>query len=812
MHELAHVAQTQHTTHADATPTVLGFGGSYQAAELDADRAAKAALRGESYRVSRFENATRGFGATAPVNPVTGQRDHSAIVHENQTEDEATRAGYSDRDAAMIYSGNWQRDMNQLILPKLQQANPVLYELLSIAHTMHFGFPIPNPQEFGTYDPVEHIDNPGGQRGNEIFNQSGENDSASSSVGNTLTPTPTKRGLLGAVMQDHDVNRDGIDDPPAPALANADPRYAATAAGMTGHIENPGDAAAFQVDQSGIPAYLQTSRNRLKQQLQRGLETIAAAGGDSARQDRGLRYAGEALHIMQDYYAHSNFVEIAMNILLESGVTPGTVPGASQPGQPQQRGARPLDLVQVLNLAQDDPRLANPQNRHEINTYVHGMQNGQVDPNRTNMRTQGGRQIMATGTFTLEDTAESLKAKLSGALQQMNPFEKGATKPSKAALAIMTWLEANPPYVGDVSGHIRQLGGILNTAKPGVHVILRGIGIGEQIMGTVEAGLERGVGAVREGFHAATGGVARLLGYSGNEQDQAAQAAHTQTDNNVQAAQAEGTRQRQTAERFLQRYDQLTSQLQNGTGLRDLYMYAYDANQVLTLENLAREIPVVGDQIAEVVKSAVDRIKEEARQALEAVWQRVLRQTIAELDAAISAAIGSTEVHNDTMPQGMTQPTHTDIAKDFDTHQHGTEDTFSVIEEGREWLRRLSGVGPTVQSAERALDGIVRDPSSAPSQIQQFVNEASSQLQVGQPGTHEDENHQHSHRHGGAWLAGLADDMAHRASNAILQSYRNASMSTSPTSGVTAFMGLWISGLLILRTLEVCGKERLCSV
>src|SRR4029079_17535464 len=124
----------------------------------------------------------------------------------------------------------------------------------------------------------EHIDNPGGLTGGDVNAQRAgrEGDSALAS-------------------------RDaGGDDPYAALDQRYRDQYNRVVASARDHeqtIENPTEAnEAFRVDESGIPIYMQTSRAQLKRRLREGLRLYAR---DAGQRDRALRYAGEALHIMQ---------------------------------------------------------------------------------------------------------------------------------------------------------------------------------------------------------------------------------------------------------------------------------------------------------------------------------------------------------------------------------------------------------------------------------------------------------------------------------------------------------------------------------
>jgi len=302
LHELAHTRQM-----GESAPQIMGHlpvASGTSSAEVDADNAASAALSGESYQVGSAPHAIHGFGATARVDE-EGNRVETDICHENQTLDAAEAAGLSEEQGDEMYSGNWQQDMNQALLPAgsdeallpigpefsaedlVTMFGPAIYEILNIAHFAHFGFGLDSSEEFGTYDPVAHLDNPGGQTGADVFDQA--SDSAA----------------------DENANAGSEDD----VFHEIDDRYADAHQHMSdnqvGEVLNPDDALAYQVDESGIPVYMTASAL----QMHDVFESAARAGGEVGGD--GLTYAGEALHIMQDFYAHSNFCEIAINILLQ---------------------------------------------------------------------------------------------------------------------------------------------------------------------------------------------------------------------------------------------------------------------------------------------------------------------------------------------------------------------------------------------------------------------------------------------------------------------------------------------------------------
>jgi len=739
MHELAHVAQTggQRAGGVHGKVEIGTATDSGDALEVDADKGAAAAVAGGSYSVQRAPLAVRGFGATS--------KDPNAIVHQNQTEQEAKKAGFSGDDASMIYSGNWNRDMNQLLIPTVREkleakGGPIVFSAMDLMHTLHFGYPIggapgeggkaPKPgsspgmagvKEFGTYDPVEHIDNPGGLTGADV----------------------NKPGSHAGDMQ----NAGGKEE----VYAEIDQRYkdqfAKMKAGLKAgenELANPEEKMdAFKVDESGIPVYMQASRTQLIKHLDDGLKQ--AQSGKPEDYNRALRYAGESLHIMQDYYAHSNFTEIAINILIDSKFSGNEV---SKEGK---------SFVETLELSQLEPSLADPKKTpNHLNSFVHKKDGKGVDGN--NMTTKGGKEVMATGTFTLEDTIHSLKEKLGIALNSLNPFEKGA---GEKAEKLVTWLESNPTYFKfKPTDSAAWIGEKMSSVQKGVDVLGKGLNIGLGVQGKVAAATEKGWGHVKGAWHSVWG-------------DDKQAAADVEAGNAKSAqTEAESEARQKAVANFTDEWAATASSLKSGS-LRSLLKFVSDTGAGLKLSKLAKMIPVVGDDAAKLVEEAVTAIKEFLREKLEAAFHSCMLQLTAEINAALAAALGSSEVHDKTGASSMTQPTHTDIAKDFDSGQNGTEDRFSLIEEVGEFFHRVGGAkkaGQTlVDKAKARFDAVMSKKSGVIEGLKGAANDISEEING--PAS-EEGTHKHQHRHDGAWLAPLADTLAHSSSKAILDAYK----------------------------------------
>jgi hypothetical protein len=759
MHELAHVAQTggQRAGGVHGKAEVGTATDARDALEVDADQGAAAAVAGQRYQVARAPLAVRGFGATA--------KTPTDIVHENQTRQEAEGVGFSKDDAAMMYSGNWNRDMNQLVVPAVIAAKeqlqvscgPAIFSAMDLLHTMHFGYPIggapeakapeakpgqppaprhPTPSpglagvaEFGAYDPVEHIDNPGGLTGHDGFRPGAH-------VG--------------------DLHYAGGEDQ---AYADTDPRYHAEyakAAARGDGIANADERLeAFKVDESGIPMYMQASRTQLIKHLEDGL--AQAKSGQPADYNRALRYAGESLHIMQDYYAHSNFTEIAMNILIDAKYQGGAVA----------KDGKGASFVERAGLATLNPDLADPKHAtHHLNSYVHRKQGKQVDPK--NMTTKAGKEVMATGTFTLEDSLHSLKEKMGIALTGLNPFERmmrsDGEKDERAASKadkLLTWLESNPVYFKYKPTEVgAKIGAKMQAVSGAIAKLGKGVNATLSLHSAVAPAMEQGAGHVAGVWNTALGDKAGAAAAVA-----AGDAKAAQIPKDDAARQAKVTA-------WTEHWNHAAEQLTHGD-LRAQYAFLKETGDATKLENIAELIPVIGDDLARMIKETKHSIKETIRAALEAAWNQTMLQLTAEINAGLARALGSSEVHDKTIASSMTQPTHTDIAKDFSADQNGTENRFALTEELGEYFDRVGGAKQAgkrlIAKGQARYDAVRSGKAGVVAGVEGAWHDLATE--VDGPKT-EEGTHKHQHRHDGAWLAPLADRLAHTSSRAILAAYK----------------------------------------
>lgn len=211
------------------------------------------------------------FGSGRNRGPQNMSFGHESI------EDSLEKAGFDKEERAKIYIGNWESDNSQVMVPLLVRGpKDVLFfkrdtfvKVVDVLCQLHFG---ENKfhvtrESLGVYWAEHHIDNPLG-----IEDGTGED--------SDFPPKCTPAEL-------------GID--PVRSMKN----YIATPGGWktaTGEVRKRIDLAIFH-----------------------------------GRTDKGMRQYGRALHVIEDYYAHSNFVELTLRKLGYNVYPWVPIPAAGRP-------------------------------------------------------------------------------------------------------------------------------------------------------------------------------------------------------------------------------------------------------------------------------------------------------------------------------------------------------------------------------------------------------------------------------------------------------------------------------------------------
>ncbi len=198
--------------------------------------------------------------------------------HEKIEQDALGRLGVSAERVAGVYFGNWQRDMSQVLVPAYHNILgrragflcDLLFEVLDVMAEARFGWRLDRVR-FGTYRWEEHIDNP------RDFG---------------VAIDPRRCAPLGI-------------DPARPEIAPD-----RTTPPLKLWAEGP----------EALPAYLHVSRQYVARQLSR----VLALSPASRSHRLGLEHFGNAMHVVEDMYAHSNFIELGLRALGRNDVNPMT--------------------------------------------------------------------------------------------------------------------------------------------------------------------------------------------------------------------------------------------------------------------------------------------------------------------------------------------------------------------------------------------------------------------------------------------------------------------------------------------------------
>jgi len=289
--------------------------------------------------------------AVPDLGRATGPQHFEAPKHQASLATAMEKVGFGDVEQREAYFGNWCRDISQAMVPTLHTTIGVqaTMTLVSSLAQLKFGRPV-TPDQLGMYDPVEHMDNPAGQIDSDLLqNQLGPEGMAVAGRGAFTTP-------------DRAIGPDAI-------------------------------AGLMQVDDAGVPAYIAQSRGYVKEQIGAAL----AAG----RNQEGLAHVGSFSHVVEDLFAHSNWIEIAFGQLVRDG-----------------RFRR-----QLAPAAKDDVERRVGLGQPPIETYAADVA----------AAGQAARPVLMTGTFAPgargHDTLISLKAEVQNMLSGHEPFaEEGSTE------------------------------------------------------------------------------------------------------------------------------------------------------------------------------------------------------------------------------------------------------------------------------------------------------------------------------------------------------------------------------------------------
>ena len=353
-HEAAHVVQQR----------APGPAADHVATEAEADQAAVDASLGRTPTIRHAGAGLQYFEAPK----------HSATLRTAMD-----KAGFSDKEQDAAYFGNWCRDLSQALVPALAgKIGPAAtFQLVNLMAIRHFGHGV-TPAQLGAYSTREHIDNPAG----------------TTASGHAPGITPGADDKIGDILDAGRRKIEGYPDTGKDPITGTAPGVA----GTSGEDKQTPEAmaAAFKVNEAGIPGYIQNS----KQYILEEYEAAKTAG----RNESGLYHVGNFSHTCEDLFAHSNFVEIAMGHLI-------TEHKVQLPELDQEFKAR--------EAAGEPP----------IETYAAEAKD----------KSGNARPILSTGTFTGasglgtktgHDTFISIGEELKNLIEEMDPFREEGDKAS----------------------------------------------------------------------------------------------------------------------------------------------------------------------------------------------------------------------------------------------------------------------------------------------------------------------------------------------------------------------------------------------
>ena len=343
-HELVHVVQQQGGGGGGGGGAATKVGARNDSAEVEADAVAKAVVAGgpaPAISTGHDPSTVRRFGAGF------GEDGHGSVE-----KDAAGKSGNS-QGLKEMYSGNFMRDMNQLNVPTVinnlkglpkDVANPkgdsiggkgaveITTALIKAMAILELGPEIAkkliNKGAIGAYRPEEHIDNPmgtgaadtivtntdpnrtdkDGKKGKKIEvgePRSGDGTVATKKVDKTAVDAADKvKAALGMADQVEVVDPKGTGQ-------DADRDRDLKGSAFDGNqVEN---AKLYEVSPGGLANHIYNSTESVKGRWLKAAKLGATAIGRSE--------FGAGSHAVEDYFSHSNFVEVALNSYIEQALS-----------------------------------------------------------------------------------------------------------------------------------------------------------------------------------------------------------------------------------------------------------------------------------------------------------------------------------------------------------------------------------------------------------------------------------------------------------------------------------------------------------
>ncbi len=637
-HEVAHVAQQ--AGGAETPQTKLEVGDPHDMLETEADAAATDAMAGRRASISRGGAMVRRFEAggvvrTEDVKKKTETWKVKPGGHAEMTVEALKKMGLDDKEASIGYQGNWARDFSQALTPGLVAIlkEKGVYTLLNLISIKEFGRGI-SAAELGTYDPVEHMDNPTDLRGSDVFKQTTSKEITDPETGKTEISIAGWNGPTGTALPNPDAAGSGLKPGPSDqGYAITDPRYADTSKKLAkeGKALLGEGVDAFKVDSSGIPVYLSTSKEWSKKTITHSATLGSKSPKEvkkSAPRKSGPREFSSGIHTLQDYYSHSNFLEIAVNMLIREGGLEYMGEDGEIKKLSKKESEKTLDTGVYKNDKKGDP----------IKSYnlklsdLKGFKGGKMKD----------REVVQTGSFNLTDTAVSLLSVAKEKLLALNPFEN-KSGPSPLMMAVMDLMDMNAPDQFNKTG-----AAIAELMRP-VSETIRDIG--EKAAGAVSSvgdtagDVAKGAGKTGGKFFSGLNWVNAKLGGDDDywdDEKKAVEGAGKGVSNIVTGKTRAAAKQITMVTGWLDKKADDISAKEHI--LRDLYTWWSGADLLAPLKALARKIPFVGKNIVLLIIALQKKIKELINEALKKGWDIAAKKGAQGIQEAIAWVTSKTNI------------------------------------------------------------------------------------------------------------------------------------------------------------------------
>lgn len=222
--------------------------------------------------------------------PFEAGEGHDGTLTHLEIEKVLQEHGFSERERKSVYFGNWLRDYSQLLDPKIVRATQM-------------------PKDFPdvlSRDALTRIVDVLSIKGFGDLRQDERND---------YTVTADK---LGVYRPSEHIDNPKNTDPDAPDPTTRDPDFEPTV--------RDGDPL-LEVDyDTSMKRYIERSMDFMERELRIAMDDKFGA--------EGRRAFGSALHVLEDFFAHSNFVELALIKNGHQEVLPWTSPADCKAGLP----------------------------------------------------------------------------------------------------------------------------------------------------------------------------------------------------------------------------------------------------------------------------------------------------------------------------------------------------------------------------------------------------------------------------------------------------------------------------------------------